>query len=273
MNISNNSDNKKIVLTGSIVGVLCVVVLGYWYWTSTKRISTDNAYVETDLSPVNSRMMGYVREVFVEENQSVKKGEKLLKLDDVDTKLEMSYKEAKLKKTEADFKRAQILANQKAISEADYELAQAALTGTRADLEGSHLKMQFTDISSPIDGIVAKKSAQPGQFVQPGQSLFVVVPTDKAWVKANFKESQIRFIRPGQKVEIEVDAYPHEVWEGKVEFIYPSTVASLSLMPPENSTGNFTKVVQRFPVKISFDQKPDKLLKPGMSVVPKVFIE
>ncbi len=210
-------------------------------------------------------MMGYVREVLVHENETVQKGQKLLKLDDADSKLELMFKQAKLKKTKADADRAARLKKQNAVSESDIEMAQAALVGVNAD-QGGLLKLKFTEVLSPVDGIVAKASTEPGQFVQPGQSLFVVVPLNQAWIKASFKESQIRHISTGQPLEIHVDAYPGETWKGKVEFIYPSSVASLSLIPPENTTGNFTKVVQRFPVKISFEQCPDLLLRPGMSV-------
>ena len=111
------------------------------------------------------------------------------------------------------------------------------------------------------------------QFVQPGQTLFVIVPTENAWIKANFKESQVRLLKAGQEVEIHVDAYPGEKWKGKIDAIFPSSVASLSLLPPENSTGNFTKVVQRFAVKISFEQKKDLRLLPGMSVEPVVLVK
>lgn len=268
-----SSTSKPIIFTAVIVGIIAMFFVGYWYRLSTYRISTDNAFVETDLSPVNSRIMGFISEVLVDENQPVKKGDLLVKLDDVDSNLELSYKEAKFKKAESDLMRAEKLAKQKAISPADLEMAQAMLVGNRADMEGTKLKLKFTQVLAPIDGIVAKRSAQPGQFVQPGQSLLVIVPTDHAWIRANYKESQIRHIRKGDKVKIEVDAYPDDEWMGVVEYIYPSTVASLSLMPPENTTGNFTKVVQRFPVKISFTQKPDKLLKPGMSVLPTVYVQ
>lgn len=265
--------NKSMKITISIVASLSTTLVLYWYWTSLKRISTDNAYVETSMYPINSRMMGFVRDVFVEENQIVKKGDLLLKLDDIDTKLEFSFKEAKLKKAGADFERAKKLQQERAISQSDFEMAQAAFVGTTADLEGSKLKLKFTEIVTPVDGIVAKRSAQPGQFVQPGQSLFVVVSNEKSWIRANFKESQIRLIKPGQKVDIEVDAYPDSSWEGVVDYIYPSTVGALSALTPENTTGNFTKVIQRFPVKISFEQKKDFKLKPGMSVVPTVIIK
>lgn len=259
-----------VIMFSLIFGI--VGMCTYWYIQSISYVTTDNAYVETDLSPVNTRMMGFIREVFVRENQEVKKGEALIKLDDVDTKLELGYKEAKLKKAQADFERAKHLQAQRALSESDFEMAQATLAGMTADVEGSLLKLKFTDVVAPIDGVVAKRSAQPGQFVQPGQTLLLVVPTDRSWIRANFKENQIRHIKVGQPVHLTVDAYPGEVWEGEVEYIYPSSVASMSIMPPENVTGNFTKVVQRFPVKISFKQKKDRPLLPGMSVEPSVRI-
>lgn len=94
----------------------------------------------------------------------------------------------------------------------------------------------------------------------------MIVPNGNIWIKAAFKETQIRHIKPQQKVEIKVDAYPGETWDGEVEFLYPSSVASMSLLPPENATGNFTKVVQRFPIHVSFKQKENMPLLPGMSV-------
>ncbi len=261
----------KIVTVSSLM--ICSALIYYWFYYSSKFISTENAYVETELSPVNSRLMGYVREVYVQENDKVTKGQELLKLDDIDTKLELTFKQAKFKKAQADEARAIRLQKDHALSDSDFELAQATLAGIKAEVEGSLLKLKFTTVLAATDGIVAKRSAQPGQFVQPGQSLFVVVPTDKIWIRANFKESQIRKIKPGQSVEIQVDAFPEEAWVGKVDYIYPSSVASLSLIPPENSTGNFTKVVQRFPVKISFEQKKDQPLLPGMSVEATIVVK
>lgn len=252
--------------------VVAIILIAYWTFWNNRFVSTDNAYVETDLSPVTARMMGYVREVFVTESSEVKKGDPLLKLDDADVKLEMGFKEAKYKKASADAERALRLEKQHAISQSDLELAQAAQTGAKTDWDGSQLKMKFTDVISPIEGIVAKRSAQPGQFVQPGQTLFVIVPKENFWIKANFKENQIRLIKKGQKVRIKVDAYPGDEWKGEVDYIFPSSVASLSLLPPENTTGNFTKVVQRFPVRITFKQNPEMPLMPGMSIEPTVDI-
>ncbi|MBC7467516.1 MAG: HlyD family secretion protein [Bdellovibrio sp.] len=265
--------SKPTVFVPIAAVTVCLGLLFYWFYWSNNYISTENAYVETELSPVNSRLMGYVREVLVQENDIVKKGQEILKLDDVDTKLELSFKQAKLKKAMADGARATRLQKEHALSDSDFELAEATLAGIKAEVDGSLLKLQFTSVVSATDGIVAKRSAQPGQFVQPGQSLFVIVPTDKIWIRANFKENQIRLIKPGQPVEIEVDAYPGEAWTGTVDYVYPSSVASLSLIPPENATGNFTKVVQRFPVHISFTQRKEHPLLPGMSVEATVVVK
>jgi membrane fusion protein (multidrug efflux system) len=259
------NQHRPTLIVGVVVAVTVGTLLFYWTYWSARFVNTENAYVEAEFSPVNSRMMGFVKEVLVSESDVVKRGQELLRLDDVDSQLELTFKQAKLKKAQADFARAERLHKEHALSDADLELAEAGLSGIRAETDGSLLKIRFTKILSPIDGIVGKRSAQPGQFVQPGQSLFVIVPTKKTWVKANFKENSIRSIHKGQKAEIKIDAYPGEQWLGTVDFVYPSSVASLSLIPPENATGNFTKVVQRFPVRISLDEKPNFELRPGMS--------
>ncbi len=264
--------SKPVLYTTCGAVLFCVLLISYWVYVSSHYVTTENAYVETELAPVNSRIMGFVKEVYVNENDTVIQGQELLKLDDVDTNLELSFKQAKLKKALADEGRAVKLQKEKALSDSDFEMAEATLAGMKADVEGSQLKLKFTKIISPTEGIIAKRSAQPGQFVQPGQSLLVVVPKNKAWIRANFKENQIRLLKPGQDVRIKVDAYPGEIWNGKVTYIYPSSVASLSLIPPENSTGNFTKVVQRFGVKISFEQRADYPLLPGMSVEATIVI-
>lgn len=262
----------KTKISLGISGFLCVLIAGYWYWSSSMRISTEDAYIETDLHPVNSRMMGFVREVFVRENSQVKKGQKLLKLDDVDTLIELNFKKAKLKKAQADFDRAQKLRQEKAISASDFELAQATFAGISAEVEGAELKLKFTEVIAPYDGVIAKQSAQPGQFVQPGQSLFVIVPSDNTWIKANFKETEVRHIQSGQKVEITAEAFPHEKWVGEVDSVYPSSIASTSLIPPENATGNFTRYVPRFSVRINFAQKESAILKAGMTVNPTIVV-
>jgi membrane fusion protein (multidrug efflux system) len=149
--------------------------------------------------------------------------------------------------------------------------ATAAAHKSKTAVEQAHLNLSYTRIVAPVDGIVAKRSAQPGQYVSPGQQLMAVVPLDDIWVTANFKETQLRNMRPGNPVEIDVDAYGR-TYTGHVESIAGGTGAVFSLLPPENATGNYVKVVQRVPVRLRLDkgQDPDRQLRPGMSVVPKV---
>jgi membrane fusion protein (multidrug efflux system) len=149
--------------------------------------------------------------------------------------------------------------------------AAAAAQKSRTAVEQAQLNLSYTRIVAPVDGVVAKRSAQPGQYISPGQQLMAMVPLDDIWVTANFKETQLRNMRPGSPVEIDVDAYGR-TYSGHVESIAGGTGAVFSLLPPENATGNYVKVVQRVPVRLRLDkgQDPERQLRPGMSVVPKV---
>ena len=149
--------------------------------------------------------------------------------------------------------------------------AAAAILQAKANLEAARLQLSYTTIVAPIDGVVTRKSVQLGQIVQPGQSLLTLVPLKDVWVTANFKETQLADVRPGQRAEVHVDMYG-ESYTGHVSSIASATGAKLSLLPPENATGNFVKVVQRIPVKIVLDKAPDGVtFRPGMNVDATVF--
>ena len=240
----------------------------YWFIYLDKYITTDDAYIEADFYPVSTKVAGAVQEVYAREGQSVKKGELLLLIDDSDFVFEKNFKHLKVEKAELDFKRAKTLHATKAISDFDYENAEASLKAAEVDLQGTDIKIKYTKILASANGIVAKRSVQVGQVIQPGQSLFILVDDQDHWVRANFKETQVRNLKIGQPVSIKVDGYPHDSLNGLVEAIFPSSGAKLSLLPPENSTGNFTRIVQRIPVKISISKnsKSNFILKPGMSV-------
>jgi membrane fusion protein (multidrug efflux system) len=152
--------------------------------------------------------------------------------------------------------------------------AEAEAARLRAALEQAKLNLQYTTLRAPVNGIVSKKSVEPGQVVQPGQPLLAIVNLDDLWVTANFKENQLRHMHPGQPATIYVDAYGRK-YKGHVESIGGATGARFSVLPPENATGNYVKVVQRIPVKIVFEkgQDPEHLLRPGLSVVPTVMIK
>ncbi len=164
---------------------------------------------------------------------------------------------------------------QVAVSQARFKSAQAQVRQRQADLDQAKLNLGYTVIRAPVDGIVSRKNAEPGMQVAPGQQIMALVPLDDIWVTANFKETQLRKMRVGQKVEIEVDTYgSSRKFRGHVDSIAAASGARFSLLPPENATGNFVKVVQRVPVKLVLEPGEDRshLLLPGMSVVPTVLL-
>jgi membrane fusion protein (multidrug efflux system) len=153
-------------------------------------------------------------------------------------------------------------------SEAALRGADARVAGVRAQRDQAALQLSYTQVVAPSEGVVTKKNVEIGQLVAAGQPLMTVVPMDDIWVVTNLKETQVKDIKPGNTVEITVDAYPGRTFPGHVESISPATGARFSMLPPDNATGNFTKVVQRVPVRIRLDQPQDAaaLLRPGMSV-------
>ena len=166
--------------------------------------------------------------------------------------------------------RAQLAASvanrkQVAIRAADVGTAQAAVQAARAALEAAELQLSYTTISAPIDGVVTRKSVEIGQMLQPGQGIMTLIPLSETWVTANFKETQLADVRKGQRAVIHVDMYGADI-EGHVDSIAGATGAAMSLLPPENATGNFVKVVQRIPVKILVNQREGEVLRPGMNV-------
>ena len=151
--------------------------------------------------------------------------------------------------------------------------AAAMVQRAQAAVEQARLNLEYTTIIAPVDGVISKKeNVQLGQITQPGQPLLAVVPLEDIWVTANFKETQLNNMRPGQHTAVYVDTYTRE-FDAHVDSIGAATGARFSLLPPENATGNYVKVVQRVPVKLVFEkgQDPEHLLRPGMSVVPTVY--
>ncbi len=184
---------------------------------------------------------------------------------------QVSQARARLAQAEAALEAARTGPEQVRIQRARAQAAAAMVEKARAAVGQAELNLTYTRIVAPVDGVVAKRSVQPGQYVTPGQQLMAIVPLENIWVTANFKETQLRQMRPGQPVKIHVDAYGRD-YKGRVESIAGGTGAVFSLLPPENATGNYVKIVQRVPVRIRFEtgQDPEHLLRPGMSVEPKV---
>lgn len=316
---------------------------GYNYWTDGRfLISTDDAYVQADMSFVSPKISGYVDQVKVSENQQVKAGDPLLTIDDGDYRIAVAQAEAQIatlaktldridaqtKAAQASLQQAQAqkVADQAAAdnaaraqqraaqlvkthvgTQAQLDDAQTALDQANAALVGADAQiaaaqanigvfeaqraesastlaslrlnrdkaardLSFTVLKAPYDGVVGNRSVEQGDLVSPGQKLAVVVPLDKLYIVANFKETQLAKLVPGEKVRVSVDATDGHDFEGTVSSLAPASGAVFSLLPPENATGNFTKVVQRIPVRIDVPANVLKAgrLRAGLSVVVAV---
>jgi len=188
---------------------------------------------------------------------------------------QVAARQAQLEQTNARLTSAQSAPVQVAQSSSKAEESKADVEKARAEVEQATLDLSYTKIHAPAGGYVTKKNVEPGVFVQTGQALMAIV-LPNVWVTANFKETQLTHMRPGQPATISVDTYPDETFHGHVDSIQRGTGSRFSLLPPENATGNFVKVVQRIPVKIVFD-RPEELarylLVPGMSAVPQVDVK
>jgi membrane fusion protein (multidrug efflux system) len=186
----------------------------------------------------------------------------------------LAQAQASEQRAHADMETAQTGPSQITATKARASAAEAKAQQMRAALAQAELNLKYTSVTAPVRGVVSKKGVNVGQVVAAGQPLFAIVQIDDVWVTANYKETQLKEMRPGQRAVISVDAYGRE-YKGKVDSISGATGARFSLLPPENATGNFVKVVQRVPVKIVLDpgQDPDHLLRPGMSVTPTVYLK
>src|ERR1700722_3927107 len=323
-------------------GALLCVALGIWgvrYWTVGRFIeSTDDAYVQADSTTVAPKVSGYIAQVLVEDNQPVKAGQVLARIDDRDLQTALREANANLAAATAAVANlaAQLTAQDYAIREAQADLqvastaaalaqrndvrrremakvgfgsdeqsddaatdfqrktagvsrAQAALASARQQVEvlqtqrqlaeaqrlravanqnQAELNLSYATISAAIDGTVGARTLRVGQFVQAGTQLMEIVPLRDTYVVANFKETQLTRMHAGQAVHLSVDAFPGEGLTGHVDSLAPASGLEFALLPPDNATGNFTKIVQRVPIKVVFDD-PRKLagrLRPGMSV-------
>jgi membrane fusion protein (multidrug efflux system) len=257
--------------------------------TSTTATSQETA-ADSDLAGAAARLaaaQALLREAQARERQTAQDVERFRPLLAKD---EISKQQFDLAATAADSARAgreaaeaAVRSSEKAVEAARAHLAQARTAREQVDIvsaraasaaakvemakaavEQARLNLSYTEVKAPVSGVVSRRTVEAGQVVQPGQPLLALVPLDDIWVTANFKESQLRSIRPGQRVEIEVDAYSGRTYRGRVDSIAAATGARFSLLPPENATGNYVKVVQRVPVKIVLEQGQD------MSVMPTV---
>ena len=335
---------RKLLLTGAAIAVLAAAAWYGWdYWTVGQYlVSTDDAYVKADNTTIAPKVGGYLQQVLVKDNERVRTGQVLARIDDRDFKVALDQARADVAAAQATIasKQAQLDVQQAVINAAkatldvdqaavtfaaqdnkrytdlaasgsgsvqnaqqaqariasarallardaanltsavkQVDLLQAEIVQARAALarvEAVHgqaeLNLGYTTISAPIDGTVGNRTLRVGQFVQAGTQLMSVVPAHGAYVVANYKETQLTDVHEGQAVDIAVDMFPGQVVHGHVDSIAPASGQEFALLPPDNATGNFTKVVQRIPVKIALDRGNNSLveLRPGMSVIPTV---
>jgi membrane fusion protein (multidrug efflux system) len=184
----------------------------------------------------------------------------------------LAASQAELAAARATASGAQTAPQQVSISKAQNRAAEAKIRQAEADIHNARLQLSYTSILAPVAGIVSQKSIQPGQYVQPGQLILSIVPLNDVWVIANFKETELQDMKVGESATVNVDTYPGLTFRGHIASIGAATGAKFSLLPPENATGNFVKVVQRIPVKIVFDKPLPRgvVLRPGMNVTANV---
>lgn len=283
---TNGAKKKRaFLIVGGIVAV--GLLLGYIYNSyRTTHVKTDDAFVEGNVHTIAARVAGNVKNVAVTDNQRVNLGDLLVELDPADYKSKaeaaranLDLQRATLRFAATERKRASTLFDQDAGSAdrydkaaSNYEISLAQVKLAEEQLRQAELNLGYTRVTAPAAGYVTRKSVQTGNQVKDGQPLMAIVDLDNLYIVANYKETEMERIRPGQPVRITVDAYSGQVLTGKVDSIMAGTGVSFSLFPAENATGNYVKVVQRIPIKIALDPGADKdrLLRVGMSVIPTV---
>ena len=255
--------NRTFQIAAAAVALL---VIGYFLYEATIHESTDDAYTTGHVHDIAARVTGTVLKVNVDDNERVKQGEVLVVLDPTDFEVQVAQAEANYAKARADDERAQKLQGNGAISQQDYDQFDAALKVAAAQLKDARDQLAYTTIVAPTDGRIGHKSVESGERVTAGSALMAVV--EDVWVLANFKETQLGKMRVGQSATIGIDAIPGKTFRGFVDSWSPGSGSVFALLPPDNATGNFTKIVQRIPVRIRLDSHDPLIgrLRPGMSV-------
>jgi membrane fusion protein (multidrug efflux system) len=254
-------------------GMISLIVVVFYAIDSYTHEETDDAYVTGHLHNISSRLNEVVTDVFVNDNQFVHQGDVLVKLDPSQYLAYAAAAEANLKKAQADLDRQTPLVNLHALSPQDLDATRSSRDVDLAQLKLAQLQIDFATIKAPADGYIGRKNVEAGNRVTAGQTLMVVVEPD-LWIVANFKETQLARMKKGQPVRITIDSIPDKVFDGTVDSFSPASGNEFALLPADNSTGNFTKIVQRVPVKIVFN--PDTLgdykdrIRAGESAVVKV---
>ena len=279
-----NNKKNKIIGAAVTVGILLASYLTYEHFA---YVTTDNAQIFGHSVMLAPKVSGFVTSVNVVEGQKVKKDDVLVTIDPRDydnnikqVKGDLGSIEARVRDAEKNYRRQVDLLAKGVVSQqqfdsaaAQYNDVKAKYTAIASQVSQAELNLAYAKITAPSDGFIAKKSVEVGQLATPGVPLLGFVDSGERWVIANFKETEVEGINLGAKVEISVDAISGKEYTGKVESISSATGATFTLLPPDNATGNFTKVVQRIPVKIVFENVTAEdivKLRTGLSAFIKV---
>ncbi len=261
---------KQAILAGAIVILILLIV---WVYDSMTHEETDNAYVTGHLHNISTRINAVVTEVDVKDNQFVHEGDILVKLDPSEYLAMTAAAQAQLDKAKADLDRDTPMEQLHALSPQDLDAARSSVAVNLAELKLAELQIDYSTIRAPSDGTIGRKNVEVGNRVSSGQTLMVVVEPE-LWVVANFKETQLAHMQKGQPAKITIDAIPGKVFDGHVDSFSPATGNAFALLPADNSTGNFTKIVQRVPVKVVFEPASAKgyedRIRAGESAIVKV---
>jgi membrane fusion protein (multidrug efflux system) len=276
---------KRIMVPLIAFFALVVVAMVYWYCTIAGTVYTDDAYVDGDRVVISSKYAGRISELLVDEGDAVKQKQVLVKLDDSDlnaqeklAKASLELAKVNLAKNEDDYRRATAQFNQNVITKEQFDHAKRSLEASQAEVASASAQLGVIQtqlkniiITSPIDGVVAKKWAMSGDVVQVAQPVFTVYDLDHLWITANLEETKYEHVKLNDTVYVYLDTYKDTKFTGKVIELGANTASEFSLIPPNNASGNFTKVTQRIPIKISVDlnaikNRPGSMkLLPGMS--------
>jgi len=266
--------SRKLVL-GIAGGLLALVAVTAYLIHAAYHETTDDAYTTGYVHLISSRVTSNVIELDIVDNQFVHQGQVLMRLDPRDFQVQVDKAQADYDKAKSDFDRVDALKGDVAISKQDYDQTKSIFEVAAASLEDARNQLGYCTIVAPTDGFIGNRTVNVGNRVTVGGALMAVV--QDIWVVANYKETQLGKMKQNQQVQIEVDAIPGKKFAGHIDSFSPGTGATFALLPPDNATGNFTKIVQRVPVKILFE--PDGIkdfrgrLVPGLSVETAVDLD
>jgi membrane fusion protein (multidrug efflux system) len=268
---ANRQKRKRLfIILALAIGIGSIIIFTYWKLVASKHVSTDDAYAAADIAQVTTSTTGIVKTIQVVDTQTVKTGDILVTLDDTDATLAVRQAEANLTRNKTDLERAQInferrkklaasgflSAEELSNSESMLKVAQANVASANVSLDQARIDLTRTVIRAPVDGIIAKREVELGQRITAGTHLLSIIPISQIYVNANFKEVQLRKVKIGQPAEVHADIYGSSVtYHGHVAGISGGTGSAFAIIPAQNATGNWIKVVQRLPVRIELDHE------------------